>query len=93
MLSEKPIAGDAATAQELLAWYHNTSSSIDSARTTTWAVAENFRFFKSFAHAAAQVASLGRVLTFRVRMNAMVQGGKYFGKPSQAKQTFPFCHL
>ena len=75
MLAEKPVAKDVATARALLAWYreHIPSS------TPSFGIAENFRFFSTFAYAARQIPSLGRLLGFRVRMQALVQpGGKYF---------------
>lgn len=62
-----------ATAEELLAWYRNTIKG------PTLCIAENFRFLESFGYAASQIASLGRVLGFRVRVQNLVQpGGKYF---------------
>lgn len=74
MLAEKPIAKDIATAQELLAWTKSKSNT-----SATYAVAENFRFIDSFIYASRQIASLGRILTFRVRVAAFVQpGSKYF---------------
>lgn len=75
VLSEKPIAKDMSTAQDLLKWYH---SSIDTPK-TTWSVAENFRYMSRFQHAGQQVAKLGRVLGFRHRMHAFVApGSKYY---------------
>lgn len=50
----------------------------------TWGVAENYRYFKSFVHGAEQVRKLGKVLSFRARMNTLVAGGKYFGMPPHA---------
>lgn len=74
VLAEKPIAKDVATAQALLSWTQ------DSANTSAiYTVAENFRFLDSFLYASQQIASLGRVLTFRARVAAFVQpGGKYY---------------
>lgn len=62
VLSEKPIAKDLATAQELVQWYH---SNVDTKK-VFWGVAENFRFYNSFTFAAEQVRKLGRVQNFRV---------------------------
>ncbi|KAH7355778.1 hypothetical protein BKA66DRAFT_269785 [Pyrenochaeta sp. MPI-SDFR-AT-0127] len=74
VLAEKPIAKDVATAQELISWTQNPSNT-----QATYTVAENFRFLESFLYGSKQVASLGRILTFRVRVAAFVQrGGKYF---------------
>lgn len=74
VIAEKPIAKDVATAQELLSWSQNPSNT-----SATYTVAENFRFLDSFIYGSQQVASLGRILTFRVRVAAFVKpGGKYF---------------
>ena len=74
MFAEKPIAKDLATAQDLLAWTQNSSNT-----SATYTVAENFRFIDSYVWGSEQVASLGRILTFRVRVAAMVQAGsKYY---------------
>lgn len=77
MLSEKPIAKDVETSEELIAWY---KEKIDSSK-VTWGVAENFRFLDSYLYAAEQIKQMGRVLGFRLRMNAYVEpGSKYYGK-------------
>lgn len=74
VLAEKPIAKDVATAQALLSWTQNSSNT-----TAMYTVAENFRYLDSFIYASQQIASLGRILTFRVRVAAFVEaGGKYF---------------
>ncbi|KAF2851450.1 oxidoreductase-like protein family [Plenodomus tracheiphilus IPT5] len=74
VLAEKPIAKDVPTAQDLLSWTQNTSNT-----NAIYTVAENFRYLDSFLYAAQQIASLGRILTFRVRVAAFVeQGGKYY---------------
>jgi len=74
VFAEKPIAKDLATAQDLLAWTQNSSNT-----SATYTVAENFRFIDSYVWGSEQVASLGRILTFRVRVAAMVQAGsKYY---------------
>ena len=59
---------------ELIKWYH---SEIE-AKGVTWSVAENVRYMASFDHAAEAVKGKGRQLTFRVRMQTLVEGGKYF---------------
>lgn len=75
VLAEKPIAKDVETARDLLSWI---SSNIPSSG-PTFSVAENFRFMESFQHAASQIGSLGRVLSFRTKIQNMVMpGGKYF---------------
>lgn len=74
MLAEKPIAKDVSTAQDLLSWTQDKQNT-----SAIYSVAENFRFLDSFIYASQQIASLGRILTFRVRVAALVQpGGKYF---------------
>ncbi|CAG5182842.1 uncharacterized protein ALTATR162_LOCUS10362 [Alternaria atra] len=74
VLAEKPIAKDLATAQELLSWTQDSSNT-----SATYTVAENFRFIDSYVWGSEQIASLGRILTFRVRVAAMVQAGsKYY---------------
>jgi len=75
VIAEKPIAKDVATASELLSWI---SSNVPSSG-PTFSVAENFRFMESFLHAASQISSLGRILSFRTKIQNMVMpGGKYF---------------
>jgi predicted dehydrogenase len=74
VLAEKPVAKDLATAEELLSWTQNPSNT-----SAIYTVAENFRFIDSYTWASKQVTSLGRILTFRVRVAAMVQAGsKYY---------------
>ncbi|KAI0164332.1 NAD(P)-binding protein [Hypoxylon sp. FL1284] len=75
VLSEKPVAKDVATAGDLVLRAHETE-----ARTgASWAVAENFRFVATYAHAAAEVRSLGRVTGFVVRVNFRLEPtDKYF---------------
>jgi predicted dehydrogenase len=74
VFAEKPIAKDFATAQELLSWTQDSSNT-----SATYTVAENFRFIDSYVWGSEQIASLGRILTFRVRVAAMVQAGsKYY---------------
>ncbi|KAI4696189.1 uncharacterized protein J4E88_000361 [Alternaria novae-zelandiae] len=74
VFAEKPIAKDLATARELLSWTQDSSNT-----SAVYTVAENFRFIDSYVWGSEQVASLGRVLTFRVRVAAMVSAGsKYY---------------
>ncbi|KAK6350154.1 hypothetical protein TWF696_006398 [Orbilia brochopaga] len=73
VLSEKPVAKDLATANELIRW------KAKHAPTPIWSVAENFRYWRTFEFAAAQVRSLGRILAFHVDvMQFVAPGGKYF---------------
>jgi predicted dehydrogenase len=76
VFAEKPIAKDVASAQELLEFYN---SKIKGSSKATFTIAENFRYVDSFVYGASQLSSLGRILGFRTRMNALVQkGGKYY---------------
>lgn len=75
VLSEKPIAKDVATAQELVQWYETT---VDPSK-TTWAVGENIRYMRKYLFAAEQVQKLGTVQNFRVRVHNMVKtDSKYY---------------
>ena len=74
VLSEKPIAENLEDAVALLKWYRSEISP----KNITWAVGENFRFMDSWKHAAEQVKTLGKQLTFRCRMQVLIEGGKYF---------------
>lgn len=76
VLSEKPVAKDISTAQELISWY---KSDILGNSHATWSVAENFRFLSRFQYGAEQARKLGRVLGFRVRVHLYVKpGSKYY---------------
>lgn len=80
VLSEKPIAKDLATAQDLVRWYQ---TKVDPSK-TIWAVAENIRYFAKFAFATEQVQKLGRVRNFRVRVHNMVKTeSKYYSACSR----------
>ncbi|KIW21209.1 hypothetical protein PV08_01789 [Exophiala spinifera] len=74
VLSEKPVAENVQDAVELIKWYRSEIAP----KGVTWGVAENVRYTNSFLHAAEAVKPKGRQLTFRCRMQTMVQGGKYF---------------
>ncbi|THC90024.1 hypothetical protein EYZ11_010511 [Aspergillus tanneri] len=75
VLSEKPIAKDMATAQDLLSWYEANVG-----RTKTlWAVAENFRYMGKFVRAAEEVRKLGGIKNFRVNVRNLVKtDSKYY---------------
>lgn len=76
-MSEKPIAKDVATAQELLQWYRQN---IDTSK-TFWAVGENFRYLTKLAFASEQVQKLGRVQHFRVNVHSLMKtDNKYYCK-------------
>ncbi|KIW86052.1 hypothetical protein Z517_01446 [Fonsecaea pedrosoi CBS 271.37] len=74
VLSEKPVAENVKDAAELIKWYH---SEIEPKK-VTWGVAENIRYTNSFIRAAEVVKTKGRQLTFRCRLQTLVEGGKYF---------------
>ena len=74
VLSEKPVAENVKEAQELIQWYR---SKIDTTK-ITWGVAENFRYLNSLEHAAEARSKLGKTHGFRLRMQQLVEGGKYF---------------
>ncbi|KAE8395684.1 hypothetical protein BDV23DRAFT_144566 [Aspergillus alliaceus] len=76
VLSEKPIAKDLATAQDLIN-LHN--SRIISSK-TIWAVAENWRYMSKFVRAAEEVRRLGGVRNFRVMMRSMIKPGSKYHK-------------
>ncbi|OJJ97141.1 hypothetical protein ASPACDRAFT_33290 [Aspergillus aculeatus ATCC 16872] len=69
VLSEKPIAKDLATAQELLQWY---TVNIDTSK-TLWAVAENYRYLAKFIRTAEEVRRLGGVKNFRVSVRSLIK--------------------
>ncbi|PTB62093.1 NAD(P)-binding protein [Trichoderma citrinoviride] len=69
VLAEKPIAKDVPTAQALIA----NARRINSETKATFAVAENFRFYPSFTHAASEAAKLGKVHNFTVRVLFRIQ--------------------
>lgn len=74
VLSEKPIAENLDDAVSLLKWYRSDIAP----KGTTWSVGENFRYLNAWKHAAEQVKTLGKQLTFRCRAQNLVEGGKYF---------------
>ena len=58
---------------DLISWTQDSSNT-----SAVYTVAENFRFLDSFIYGSKQIASLGRILSFRARVAALVQpGGKY----------------
>ncbi len=76
VLSEKPVAEDLVAAREIIRWYREN---IDTNK-VTWSVAENFRYLNGFNYAQEQVQKIGRILSFRIRMYALLRpGGKYIG--------------
>lgn len=71
VLAEKPIAKDVASGRELVDWYHQN---IDTDK-INFSVAEQFRFLPAYLYAAKTVASMGKVLGFRARMQTCIQPG------------------
>ncbi|KAL2847810.1 hypothetical protein BJY01DRAFT_212443 [Aspergillus pseudoustus] len=67
VLSEKPVAENVQTAEELIKWYRTEIKG------ATWAVAENFRFLNSYAYAAEQIKSLGKIIGFHGRQHGFVE--------------------
>jgi predicted dehydrogenase len=75
VLSEKPVAGDIAGAQKLIAWYEGLGSG-----KPLWGVAENWRYMESIRYAAKRVTEIGgKLVTFRLQKNSFVRSdNKYF---------------
>jgi len=75
VLSEKPVAENIEEARGLIEWYEKEVLP----RGVTWGVAENVRFWEGVVYVGEERRRMGRALTFRARMQALVQeGGKYF---------------
>ncbi|KAK0617577.1 hypothetical protein B0T14DRAFT_547337 [Immersiella caudata] len=74
VLSEKPVAGDIATAEKLISWYNSLPEP-----KPLWGVAENFRYIDALEYAAAQIKEIGGDLrTFRLsRYGWVAEGDKY----------------
>ncbi|KAI9368092.1 hypothetical protein BJX61DRAFT_537540 [Aspergillus egyptiacus] len=77
VLSEKPIAKDLSTAQELINWYGECAN-VDRSK-TFWGVAENYRFIRKWLRTAEEVQKLGGVKTFRASVrNKVSTESKYY---------------
>ena len=75
VLAEKPLAKDVETGKELIDWYH---ANIDTKK-LNFSIAEQFRYYAAYAHAAKKVKDFGKVLGLRVRMQTCIQPGmKYY---------------
>ncbi|KAK6348942.1 hypothetical protein TWF730_009703 [Orbilia blumenaviensis] len=73
VLSEKPVAKDLATANELIRWKKAHAPK------PIWSVAENFRYWTAFDYAEEKVKDLGKVQAFHVEVLQFVApGGKYY---------------
>ncbi|KAM0521335.1 hypothetical protein ACHAPE_002815 [Trichoderma viride] len=64
VLAEKPIAKDVASARTLI----SNAQRICATSNATFAIAENVRFYPSFAYAAGEAAKFGKVHNFSVRV-------------------------
>ncbi|KAF4121464.1 Oxidoreductase family, NAD-binding Rossmann fold [Geosmithia morbida] len=85
VLAEKPIAGDTAAARKLMEYYRGREHPAEA----TLAIAENYRFFPSFAFAREQAAGLGRVTNFSVRIfSLMGLENKYLGTQWRSKPDY-----
>ncbi|KAK5309038.1 hypothetical protein LTR93_012277, partial [Exophiala xenobiotica] len=68
VFSEKPIAKDAETAEELIEWHARLP------RPPIWNVGENFRFIDPMVHGAKKIAELGgEIVTFTVSIFSLVE--------------------
>jgi predicted dehydrogenase len=72
VLAEKPIGPDVARGKKLIEYYRTTAA----ANGATFGIAENFRFVPSYAFAKSEVAKLGKVTGFSVRVFFKVEKGK-----------------
>lgn len=75
VLSEKPVAENVEEARQLIEWYEKEFKGKGG---PTWGVAENFRYLASLDNAVKAKNGQGRTLTFRVRQQRLIEGGKYF---------------
>jgi len=83
VLSEKPIAEDVTTAQDLIQWYRGER------RKEIWSVAENFRFLPGIRLGADQIRSIGgTVVTFSMNLSGFVDEDEDFYQ-TQACDTSP----
>ncbi|KAI1344841.1 oxidoreductase [Xylariaceae sp. FL0016] len=78
VLAEKPIAKDVATAVKLIEYYKHISGGSKA----SFAVAENFRFSEGWTVAAKEIEKLGKMTSFVVRLNSMMEtSNKYYNTP------------
>ncbi|KAK5167727.1 uncharacterized protein LTR77_007426 [Saxophila tyrrhenica] len=71
VLAEKPLAPDVKAGKELVDWYHKN---VDDKK-VNFSVAEQFRYYAAYQHAAKQVSQLGKVQGVKVRMHTCIQKG------------------
>ena len=75
VLSEKPIAKDAFTGEQLIRWY-TESGACEGAK---WAVGENIRYVNKYGFVADEVRRLGGARPFRVNVCSLIgEGSKYY---------------
>lgn len=73
VLSEKPIAKDIATAENLIDFHRKLSHA------PVWGVAENFRFVEFMTTGAEKVKELaGKVVTFQTKLNTLMKDDDKF---------------
>lgn len=72
VLSEKPVCENIQDAESMIKWYRSEING------SSWAIAENWRFLKSYEYAREEIKSMGRILGFQGRQHALVeQTGKF----------------
>lgn len=82
VLAEKPLANDVETGEELIKWY---KSNVETQK-VNFSIAEQFRYYAAYAHAAKLVSEFGKVLGFRVRMQTCLNPDmKYLNTPWRKK--------
>lgn len=79
VLSEKPIAKDVATAEELITWYEAGPAK----EGLIWSVGENFRFLDVMQFGSEQVQKVGgSVTTFGLSLYGFIDEGDKFYQTS-----------
>ncbi len=85
VLSEKPIAKDVRTAEDLIKWHAEQKGR------AIWSVAENFRFLDSIEYAAQQIKKIGGdVVTFSFKLYGFVDESDKFYQTPWCVFTIPF---
>ncbi|KAK5938511.1 hypothetical protein PMZ80_009482 [Knufia obscura] len=74
VLSEKPVAENVKEGIELIEWYEKEIQP----KGVTFGVAENARFWAATVYAGELRQKAGQALTFRARMQTLLEGGKYY---------------
>jgi predicted dehydrogenase len=76
--SEKPIAGDVATASDFIQWFRTVQKDGTIDKSLIWGVAEEFRLMPSFDYMREEVAKLGNVQTFYAQGYGLTKEGSEF---------------